>query len=130
MAGRTLHRHLSAVQGGLGPWVYNENMTANVTAHSSLEVICSCNFVSRIVMPVLSRTVGGGNMICRYIFNPQSSFVLVDRVGEDKLQWQLIISNVPSCLLPLVQRYCCSNISELMISIAGTVCADYNANLQ
>ena len=45
---------------------------------------CNCNFVSRIVMPVLSRTVGGGNMICRYIFNPQSSFVLVDRVGEDK----------------------------------------------
>ena len=52
--------------------------------HSSLEVICSCNCVSRIVMPALSRTVGGGNMICRYIFNPQSSFVLVDRVGEDK----------------------------------------------
>ena len=38
LAGRTLHRHLSAVQGGLGPWVYDENMTANVTAHLKLFV--------------------------------------------------------------------------------------------
>ena len=73
MAGRTLHRHLSAVQGGLGPWVYDENMTANVTAH--LKLFVAVTGVSRIVMPALSRTVGGGNMICRYIFNPQSSFV-------------------------------------------------------
>ena len=85
LAGPTLHRHLSAVQGDRAlDRVYNGNREHDSKCHSSLEVICSCNCVSRIVMPALSRTVGGGNMICRYIFNPQSSFVLVARVGEDR----------------------------------------------